>query len=98
MGMAFSKPFMGRNDISTALGKKWRLSTLVHHSFPCAVEISLLHTKGCEMPHLTNNYLALMLKISQNFQYKKNSKVGCKINHGSWWLTILRVIYSKVLE
>ena len=39
MGMAFPQPFVWRNDIFTALGKKLWLR---------AVEISFLHTKGCE--------------------------------------------------
>ena len=36
-------------DISTlkTLGKKWWLCTSVHNYFPCAIEISFLHTKVC---------------------------------------------------
>ena len=47
MGMTFLQTFVWRNDISTALGKKRWLRTSVHHFFPCAVEISFLHTKVC---------------------------------------------------
>ena len=48
--MAFPHPFVLRNDISTALGKKWWLLTFVYHFFPWAVEISFL--KDVEMPQL----------------------------------------------
>ena len=43
---AFAHPFVWRNDISTAQGKK-ELTEVGDNFFPRVVKISFLHTKGC---------------------------------------------------
>ena len=55
--MAFPHPFVWRNDISTALGKKLWPCTSVNIFFPWTVEISFFDTKGCENTPFTGSKL-----------------------------------------